>query len=71
MGAGAGYGYGGESTVNGTGKGDRKENFGWGLSFGYPITRSWGVKVSYLSIRTLELVGFDSDTIAVGISTFW
>ena len=53
--------------MNGTGKGDRKENFGWGLSFGYPITRSWGVKVSYLSIRTLELVGFDSDTIAVGI----
>ena len=67
----AGYGYGGESTVNGNGKDDHKENFALGFSFGYPITRRWGIKMTYLGTRTRELVGFDSDTIAFGLSTFW
>lgn len=41
------------------------------LSFGYPITRRWGIKMTYLGIRARELVGFDSDTIALGLSTLW
>lgn len=71
LGAGAGYGYGGEKTVNGERKDDRQENLAWGLGFGYPITRRWGIKVVYIGTRTQESVGFDSDTIAFSLSTFW
>ena len=53
----AGYGYGGESTVNGEEKNDRKENIGWVFSFGYPIIPQLGVKVYYLGIRSQESIG--------------
>ncbi|MBW1768845.1 MAG: transporter [Deltaproteobacteria bacterium] len=69
--ASAGYGYGGESTVNGVDKNDRRENLAWALSLGYPITRQLGVKVAYLGTRTQESVGQDTDSIAVGFSIFW
>jgi hypothetical protein len=68
---GAGYGYGGESTVNGENKDDRKENIGWAFSFGYPITPQLGVKVAYLGIRSQESIGQDSDSIGVALSAFW
>jgi len=70
-GASVGYGYGGESTVSGVEKHDRKGNLAWALSFSYPITRQLGVKVAYIGTRTQESVGLDSDTIAVGCSIFW
>ena len=69
--AGAGYGYGGESTVNGEEKNDRKENIGWAFGFGYPITPQLGVKVAYLGIRNQESIGQDSDSIGVALSVFW
>lgn len=69
--AGAGYGYGGESTVNGEEKNDRKENIGWALSFGCPITPQLGLKVGYLGIRSQESIGQDSDSIVVAFSVFW
>jgi hypothetical protein len=68
---GAGYGYGGESTVSGVDKNDRRENLGWALSLGYPITRQLGVKAAYLGTRTQESVGQDTDSIAVGFAMFW
>jgi hypothetical protein len=69
--AGAGYGYGGESNVNGDEKDDRKENIGWAFGFGYPITPQLGVKVAYLGIRNQESIGQDSDSIGVALSAFW
>ena len=69
--AGAGYGYGGESTVNGEEKNDRKERIGWTFSFGYPITPQLGLKVAYLGIRSQESTGQDSDSIGVAFSVFW
>jgi hypothetical protein len=69
--AGAGYGYGGESTVNGVEKNDRRGNLAWALSLGYSITRQFGVKVAYLDTRTQESVGQDAETIAVAFSIFW
>jgi hypothetical protein len=69
--AGAGYGYGGESTVNGEKKNDRKENIGWAFSLGYPITPQLGVKVGYLGIRNQKSIGQDSDSIGVACSFFW
>jgi hypothetical protein len=69
--AGAGYGYGGESTVNGEEKNDLRENLGWAFSFGYPITPQLGVKVAYLGIRSQESIGQDSDSVGVAFSVFW
>lgn len=68
---GLGYGYGGESRVNGVAKNDRKGFLAWGLSLGYPLTRSVGVKAAYLSSRSQESTGFDSDTIAASLSVQW
>ena len=68
---GAGYGYGGESTVSGVEKNDLRENLAWAVSLGYSITRQFGVKVAYLGTRTQESVGQDTDSIAVGFSIFW
>jgi len=69
--AGAGYGYGGESTVSGVDKNDRRENLAWVLSAGYSITRQLGVKVAYLGFRAQESVGRDTDSISVSFSVFW
>jgi len=69
--AGAGYGYGGESTINGEKKNDLRENLGLSLSLGYPITRQLGVKVAYLGTRTQESVGQDTDSIAVAFAILW
>jgi hypothetical protein len=69
--ASAGYGYGGESTVSGVEKNDRRENLGWALSFGFPITRQLGVKVAYLASRAIESIGQDTNSIAAGFSIFW
>ena len=69
--ASAGYGYGGESTVNGVKKNDRRGNLTYALSLGFPIMRQLGVKVAYLGTRTQESVGQDIDSIAVAFSIFW
>ena len=67
----AGYGYGGESTINGVEKNDRRENLTWAFNLGYQIKRQLGVQATYIGSRTQKSVGFDSDTIAVGFSFFW
>lgn len=69
--AGAGYGYGGESAVNGEKQNDRRENVAWQFSFGYPITPQLGVKVAYLGIRKQEPIGQDSDSVGLAFSAFW
>lgn len=68
---GAAFGYGAESTVDGEGKDDRKENLVWGISFGYPISRQLGVKVGYLGARTQTNVGADSDTLVGALAYLW
>jgi len=69
--ASAGYGYGGESTVSGVEKNDRRENLAWALSFGFPITRQLGVKVIYLATRSQKSIGQDTDSIGGAFSIFW
>jgi hypothetical protein len=69
--AGAGYGYGRKSTVSGVEKNDRRENLGWALSVGFPITRQLGVKFAYRAIRSQESIGQDTDSIAAGFAVFW
>jgi hypothetical protein len=67
----AGYDYGGRSTVNGTSKDDRKQDVAWAISFGFPLSRQLGGKISYIGTRTQESTGTDSDTFLVGLSVFW
>ena len=71
LGVSAGYYFGGESTVDGVEKDDRKENVSWALSLGHPIGSKSNVKLVYLQTRNQELVGLDTDTFAVALSTRW
>jgi len=70
-GASAGYDFGGRSTVDGTSKDDRKQDLAWAFSFGFPVSRQLGGKISYNGSRTQESTGIDSDTFLVGLSAFW
>ena len=69
--ASAGYNYGGKSTVDGTKKDDFKQNLAWALAFGFPVSRHFGLKIAYVSTRTQESTGFDSDSFVVGAAAFW
>lgn len=69
--AGLGYGYGGESEINGTAKGDAKSNLVTGLALGVPINRSVGLKFAYLGNRALAETGADSDTLTAAVSVLW
>jgi hypothetical protein len=71
LGASAGYGYGGESTIDQVSADDRKGNLGFGLSAGIPVNRNFGFKISYIGIRTQEEVGSDNDTFTISCSLQW
>jgi hypothetical protein len=38
---------------------------------GVPITRNFGLKITYIGIRTLTDVGSDTDTFARGCCVLW
>ena len=63
-----GYDYGGESTIDGADKNDRKKDTAWALNYVYPIDKRSGFKVAYIRTRTLEPVGNDTDTLTAGFS---
>ena len=69
--AGAGIGLGGQSTVNGVEKDDRRLDVGWSMSAGLPLTRWLTLKATYLNIDHLEEVGTSSDTVSVGLLATW
>jgi hypothetical protein len=71
LGASAGFGYGGESTINGVSADDREFNLGWGISLGIPVNRSFGFKIGYVGTRTQEDIGADTDTFAIACSLQW
>ena len=69
--ASVGYDIGGESTINGVESNDRRRNSGWALTYAYPLNRSSGLQFSYLSTQTLESLGNDTETLAVGYAVSW
>lgn len=71
LGASAGYGYGGESTIDRVSANDRKGNLGFGLSAGIAANRDFGFKIAYVGIRTREDTGSDNDTFTIGCSLQW
>jgi hypothetical protein len=71
LGASAGYGYGGESTIDQVSANDIKGNLGFGLSAGIPVNRYFGFKIAYIGIRTREDTGSDNDTLTIACSLQW
>jgi hypothetical protein len=69
--ASAGYDYGGRTTIDGERKDDRKQDLGWALSFGFPITRQMGAKLVYIGTRSQESTGADSNSIIMSVSLNW
>lgn len=69
--ASAGYAHGGESFINGVAKDDTRDNLGGALSFGYPISRNVGIKVTYIRLETQQDVGSNSDTLLTAVSALW
>ncbi|GAA5218581.1 hypothetical protein GCM10025776_29980 [Corallincola platygyrae] len=65
------HNYGGRPKVNGITKDSEKQNTAWALSVGFPINKHLGVKLAYVGSRTHKDTGVDSDSFALGISTFW
>jgi hypothetical protein len=68
---GAGYGFGGQSMINGVKKNDRKENVAWTIGAGYPVTSRLNFTATYFGNRQQTAVGADSETFSVGLSAFW
>lgn len=68
---GIGYGAGGASEVNNIAKKDYRQNLGWSLSGGFPITPWLGFKANYIGVDTIEDVGTRSNTFSIGLLATW
>jgi hypothetical protein len=66
--AGAAYGSGAESAVNGVANDDERRNLLYGGSFGFPIGSSQSVQLGYLRRDALASAGIDSHNFFVGWS---
>jgi hypothetical protein len=64
----AGYGWGGESTVNDDRKDDDARLFLSALTVGFPISRSQGLRFAYIRGRTNADTGADTDSLAIAWS---
>lgn len=71
LGCGMGYGYGGQSIVDGTRASDLKGNLGYTVGASYSFTRSLGIKFGYTGIRTMESTGLDSHSFVLAMSVMW
>jgi hypothetical protein len=69
--ASVGYGYGGESDINGVPSGNVLSNLGYGLAVGIPINRALGIKINYIGTHTYANNGLNSDTLSLGLSVMW
>jgi len=66
-----GYGWGGESTVNGDAKNNPSGNWLTALSFGFPIDRRQGIKIAYLAGRSQKSTGADIDSLILAYSVMF
>ena len=65
----AGYDWGGETTVNGIKKDDKRENLFFAIGTGFPVTRTSSIKFAYVGGRTQKDIGNDNDYFILGFST--
>jgi hypothetical protein len=66
--ASAGYGWGGESSVDGMPKNDPKQDFLSAVSLGIPVSPKTGIRLTYVRARTDENIGSDSESVAISLS---
>jgi hypothetical protein len=66
---GAAYGWGGQSTIDGSTKDDSKRLFVSGLAIGAPVGKKQGLKFAYIRSRTNTGNGADTDSITISWST--
>lgn len=71
LGASLGYDFGGQSTINGINKDDRREILSWGLTCGVPVSRSVGLKFGYIDQRTQRQTGADLGNFVAAVSVMW
>ena len=64
----AGYGVGGQTSVNGIKYNNRKENIAWAISAGNPITRWLSFKAADIGTLRQAFVGADTDTLTIGLA---
>lgn len=64
----AGYGAGGESSINEINKNDNRSDILGAASLGFPVFKRQAVKLSYLRTQTFNDIGADTNTFAVGWS---
>lgn len=62
------YGWGGEATINGNAKENPSGNWLSALSFGFPIDRKQGIKLSWIRARTQKPTGADNDSLLLAWS---
>jgi hypothetical protein len=68
---GTAYGWGGEATVDGEAKNNPTGNWLTSLSFGFPISRKQGFKVTWVRGRTQKPTGADIDSLALSYSVMF
>jgi hypothetical protein len=68
---GLGYGWGGESAIDGDRKRDETSHLVFGASFGVPLNRHMGLKAGYLGTRSQNDTGQDSDSLILGVAFLW
>jgi hypothetical protein len=68
MAAGVAYSWAGESTINGVPADDDKSNLISGTSIGLRIDAAQSVRLGYIHADTLNDLGSDSDSVALGWS---
>jgi len=66
-----GYGYGGESSINGVEKNDGRRNFYWAFSMGVPINANQGLKLVYFSGNTNTSLGSNTNALIAAWSINW
>ena len=71
LGASLGYDFGGQSTIDGIEKNDRREMLSWGVTCGVPVSRSVGLKFGYIDTSTQRQTGSDLGHFVAAMSVMW
>jgi hypothetical protein len=69
--AGAGINVGGQSTLDGIERDDRRGSYGWAIRGGFPVLRSLSFRAGYLETDHWTTVGIASHTVSVGLLGRW
>ena len=69
--AGAGVNVGGQSTLDGIERNDRRGSYGWAIRGGFPVLRSLSFRAGYLETDHWATVGIASQTVSVGLLGRW